>query len=180
MVLTKENASIGIIGMGNVGLAVARMFQGAFGSGVIAWDPFAHGPGWNDIKHDRVETLKKVLQNADIVSLHVPLTNDTRNLIAWPQLGIMKESSILINAARGGVVNEDDLLRALETGVIAGAGLDCHVDEPPTLGHHKRLWETGKVVSTPHIGATTAETQVHTAVTAINRVYKYLTEGTSD
>ena len=168
--------TIGVIGMGSIGLAVAQMFQGAFNVKVYAYDPFAPMDAWGDVPHMRVQEVAKLLPHVDVLTLHLPLNKDTRNLIAWPQLKVMRSDSILINAARGGIVKEDDLLRALQEGVIAGAGLDCHKTEPPVLKDYEEFWATGRVISTPHIGATTKETQVHTATTALDRVYKFLTD----
>jgi phosphoglycerate dehydrogenase-like enzyme len=91
---------------------------------------------------------------------------------------MVKRTSILINAARGEIVQEADLERALKEGLIWGAGLDCHENEPPTKEVYGSLWETGRVVSTPHVGAATAEAQMQTAITAVNRLYEYIkTEG---
>jgi len=87
----------------------------------------------------------------------------------------MKRTAILINAARGGIVNEDDLGRALQEKLIWGAGLDCHEQEPPSPEKYGNLWENLNVVSTPHIGAATADTQLITATAAIDNLNAYLT-----
>lgn len=174
--ITLSGKAIGIVGMGNIGLAVARIFRGAFNASVYALDPFVPADAWDTIPHTRVNSLDEMLPHIDVLTLHLPLTPETRNIIAWPQLQKMKKNAILINAARGGIVNEDDLIRALDQDLLWGAGLDCHEEEPPTLRRYEKLWETGKVISTPHIGAATIETQIHTATTALNRVYEYLTE----
>lgn len=168
--------AIGIMGMGAIGTAVARMFQGAFGCRVFAYDPFAPADAWKDIPHTRVEHFEEMLHEVDMLTLHIPLNASTRGLIAAPQLAKMRETAVLINVARGGIVDEEDLIQTLERGGIAGAGLDCHEEEPPVLRKYERLWATGKVISTPHIGATTSETQVRTATAAIDNVYKFLTE----
>ncbi|KAH7138451.1 D-3-phosphoglycerate dehydrogenase-like protein [Dendryphion nanum] len=166
--------TVGIVGMGNIGSAVARMFRGAFGASIYACDPFAPDDIWTDIPHSRVRNWEEMLPHVDVLTLHVPLNAETRGLVGAVQLRSMRPGSILINVARGGIVNENDLIIALEEGWIYGAGLDCHEEEPPTLQKYERLWATGKVVSTPHIGATTAETQVLTSTAAIDRVFKYL------
>jgi phosphoglycerate dehydrogenase-like enzyme len=91
---------------------------------------------------------------------------------------MVKRTSILINAARGAIVQEADLERALKEGLIWGAGLDCHENEPPTKEVYGSLWETGRVVNTPHVDAATAETQMQTAIAAVDRLYEYIkTEG---
>lgn len=170
---------LGVVGTGNIGRAVARMFRGGLGVSVVAFSPnFAAegGAGWEDIPHWQARDLKELLEVADIVTLHVPLTPSTRNLISYPELCMMKRSAILLNTARGGVVNEDDLARALEEGLIWGAGFDCHVQEPPTRERYARLWSHPRFVGTPHIGAATDETQVATAGAATDAVFRYMTE----
>lgn len=174
--ITLRSKCVGIVGMGNIGLAVARIFHGAFDSPIIAYDPFAPADSWPDLIHTRVNSLEEMLPQVDVLTLHLPLTPKTQNTISWPQFNLMKKNSILINAARGGIVKEDDLTRALNEGLLWGAGLDCHEEEPPILQRYGKLWNTGRVVSTPHIGAATTETQIHTAKTAMNRVYEHLTK----
>ncbi|KEF61351.1 uncharacterized protein A1O9_02917 [Exophiala aquamarina CBS 119918] len=106
-------------------MAVARLFGGAFGAPVYAYDPFAPDDAWNDIPHTRVNHVDEMLPHVEILTPHLPLTPQTRNLIAWQQFKRMKPGSILINAARGGIVNEEDLIRALNEGIFLGgrAGL---------------------------------------------------------
>ncbi|KAL2821150.1 D-isomer specific 2-hydroxyacid dehydrogenase [Aspergillus granulosus] len=176
---TLQGKTIGIVGMGNIGLAVGRMFRGAFNSPILAHDPFAPKDAWSDLYHTRVDEFADMLPHVDILTLHLPLTPKTRNFIAAPQIRKMKKNAILINAARGGIINEEDLINALNEGLLYGVGLDCHDEEPPTLGRYSKLWASGRVISTPHIGATTSETQIHTATTALNRVYEYLTKSES-
>lgn len=169
---------LGVIGMGNIGQAVAKMFHGGLGTPIVAFDPyFPEGGGpWQDIPHQRVYDLNNLLEVADIVTLHVPLTPSTRNLISYPELSTMKRSAILLNVARGGVVNEDDLARALEEELIWGAGFDCHVQEPPTREKYGRLWRNQRFVGTPHIAAATDETQVATTNAATDAVFMYMSE----
>ncbi|KAJ4983093.1 hypothetical protein SVAN01_11432 [Stagonosporopsis vannaccii] len=172
--LTLVNKTIGVVGMGNIGTAVARIFRGAFNGTVYACDPFAPADAWADVPHTRVQSWEEMLPQVDVLTVHVPLNEETRGMIGAAQLKKMKRSSILINVARGGIVNEDALTEALEQGLIFGAGLDCHEEEPPTLRTYERLWATERVISTPHIGATTSETQVLTATCAIDNVHQYL------
>ncbi|CAG5153724.1 uncharacterized protein ALTATR162_LOCUS3302 [Alternaria atra] len=171
--MTLIGKTIGIVGMGNIGTAVARMFIGAFGASVYACDPFAPAEAWADIPHTRAKQWEDMLPHVDILTVHIPLNEKTRGMVSATQFKMMRQGSILINVARGGIVNEEDLVEALEEGRIFGAGLDCHVEEPPTLQRYERLWATGKVISTPHIGATTAETQVLTSTAALNNVHKF-------
>lgn len=170
--------TIGIVGMGNIGQKVARIFAGGLGCSIVAYDPLLPKDAWSDIPHTRAETLEQVLEASDILTLHIPLLPQTRDLIAYRQFQLMKKNAILINTARGGIVNEADLERALKEGLIWGAGLDCHEQEPPTKEKYGGLWATGRVVSTPHIGAATAETQMETAVAAVDRLYEYVKSST--
>ncbi|KAF6818238.1 hypothetical protein CMUS01_11947 [Colletotrichum musicola] len=170
---------VGVVGMGYIGQAVARMFQGGLGCSVVAFDPYFPTQGespWGGIAHRRVKSLDELLDAADVVTVHVPLNAGTRDLIAAPQLRRMKSTAILLNTARGGIVNEDDLADALEQGQIWGAGFDCHVQEPPTLERYERLWRCPRFVGTPHIAAATDETQVATINAATDKVYSFLME----
>lgn len=183
--LLLSNRVVGVVGMGHIGQAVARMFQGGLGCSVMAFDPYYPFPNeikeseksqnpWDAIPHRRVESLDDLLDTADVVTVHVPLTPDTRDLIAAPQLRRMKSTAILLNTARGGIVNENDLADALEQGQIWGAGFDCHVQEPPTLQRYERLWRCPSFVGTPHIAAATDETQIATINAATDKVYRFL------
>ena len=165
--------TIGVIGMGNIGKTVAQMFRGAFNANVVAYDPFLPADAWSDLTHTRASTVDEILKASDVVTIHVPLTKDTRDMISYPQFQIMKRNAILVNASRGGIVNESDLETALRERLIFGAGLDCHQQEPPSKEKYSRLWELG-VVSTPHVGAATEQTQVETGVTAAKFLLEYI------
>lgn len=170
--------TLGVIGMGNIGREAARMFHGGLRTPIVAFDPFypPDSPGWNDIPHKRVHKLEELLAVSDIVTVHVPLTPDTEGIISYPQLKQMKPTAILLNTARGGIINEEDLTRALEESVITGAGFDCHAEEPPPRARYKRLWNCKGFVGTPHIAAATDETQVATINAATDKVYKFMQE----
>ncbi|KAJ4986212.1 D-3-phosphoglycerate dehydrogenase [Stagonosporopsis vannaccii] len=127
-----RNKTVGIVGMGNIGHKVAAIFRGGLGCRIVAYDPFLPKDAWADMPHIRAETLEEALDSSDVVTLHIPLLPQTRGLISYPQLARMKRNAILINTARGGIVDESDLKRALEEQLIFGAGLDCHEQEPPT------------------------------------------------
>lgn len=173
-----QGKTIGIIGMGNIGQAVARIFQGAFGAKVIGHDPFLPADAWSDIPHTRATDLASVWADSDVITVHMPLTPETRDLIAYEQMKQMKPTTILINTARGGIINETDLERALSEKLIWGAGLDCHEEEPPSKERYGKLWDMG-VVSTPHIGAATSEAQIATGMTAAKKLLKFIQTDTS-
>lgn len=143
------------VGGGNIGLCLGKMYSLAFQSPVMVYDPYISESGkaaWSSaLPEGRVtfaQTLGELLIEADVVSVHVPLTASTKDLIAAPQLRQMKTSAILINSARGGIVHEDDLAEALEAGVIFGAGLDAFVDEPPAKEKYERFCKLPNLVMT--------------------------------
>jgi phosphoglycerate dehydrogenase-like enzyme len=171
--LILHKSRIAILGMGNIGRTVAKIFQGAFESSIVAYDPFMPPHVWSDIPHVRAKTVDDVLRNADVVTVHVPLTDSTKGMISYPQFQLMKPNTIVINTARGGIVHEQDLCRALDERLIWGAGLDCHVQEPPTKERYELLWKHPNVLSLPHVGAATAQTQAETAVAAVEHLYEY-------
>ncbi|KAL2071028.1 hypothetical protein VTL71DRAFT_12263 [Oculimacula yallundae] len=172
--LTLHRKKIGILGMGNIGRTVAEIFHGAFDAEIIAYDPFMPANAWPHIPHTRASTYAEVIREADVLTVHVPLTDETRDLISYDEMKGMKPNAIIINAARGGIVNESDLCRALKENLIWGAGLDCHEQEPPTHTKYAELWENLNVVSTPHIGAATEDTQIATAKAAVDNLHAYL------
>jgi D-3-phosphoglycerate dehydrogenase len=147
--------TLGLVGAGRIGAEVARRAR-AFGLRVVAYDPYL-----SDERADTlglvVAPLDHVLEEADILSLHVPLTEATENLIDAGALARMKPGAFLINASRGGVVDEAALVDALRAGRLGGAALDVFADEPPATDHPLRGMEG--VVLTPHLGAATREAQ---------------------
>lgn len=170
--LILHQRTIGVLGMGNIGKAVAQMFRGAFDASVIAYDPYLSADAWSDIPHRRASTIEEVLRDSDILTIHIPLTKSTHHLISYKQFKMMKKTAIIINAARGGIVNEADLKTALEEKLIWGAGLDCHEQEPPSAERYGPLWDLG-VVSTPHVGAATAQTQIETGTAAARYLLEF-------
>ncbi|KAE8167669.1 hypothetical protein BDV40DRAFT_312124 [Aspergillus tamarii] len=130
--LTLHQKTIGIIGMGNIGRTVAEIFRGGFDANIVAYDAYMPEDVWSHIPHTRAKSVDEVLVQADVLSVHIPLTAETRDMISYQQIRAMKPDAILINAARGGIINEADLTRALTEGYLWGAGLDCHEQEPPS------------------------------------------------
>jgi D-3-phosphoglycerate dehydrogenase len=149
---------LGVIGMGNIGAAVGQR-AAAFGMRVIGYDPFLSEADIQERGGEPV-SLADLFARADLITLHIPLTAETRNIIDGQAIAQMKRGVQIICAARGGVIDETALLSALETGQVAGAALDVFVEEPPGL---TALVAHPNVVATPHIGAQTAEAQARAA-----------------
>ena len=165
---------IGIIGMGNIGKIVAQKWIAAMGGTVIGYDPFAPEDAWSDMDHRRVHSLEELLIDSDVISLHVPLTPGTRDLIGKRQFELMKSNAILVNAARGGTVNEAALLEALTTKKMYGAALDAMEIEPPTMEAYHQFLQNGNVIMTPHVGANTIENQIISGTAVADTVLKVL------
>ena len=152
--------TLGIFGMGRIGSLVAQK-AAALGMRVVGYDPLIPAEEIRRRGAEPVATPQALYAEADFISLHVPLTPDTRGMIGKEAFAQMKRGVYLVCAARGGVIDEDALLEALESGQVAGAALDVFATEPPgatPLVTHPRL------VATPHIGAQTAEAQQRVAV----------------
>jgi phosphoglycerate dehydrogenase-like enzyme len=146
--------TVGIIGLGNIGKKVARR-AAAFDARIIYYDIARLAEHQEDALGVRFVLFTELLRTADIVSLHVPLDDTTRNLIGARELAMMKRSAIIVNTCRGPVIDEQALHAALKEGRIAGAGLDVMVDEPPKDNHP--LFALPNVTFTPHSAGPTAE-----------------------
>ena len=150
--------TVGYVGFGRIGRAVATRLA-AFGASALFYDPgLASGKRLAELPDARPVSLDELLENADIVSLHLPLTNQSRHIIDAAALARMKRGAMLINAARGGLVDEAALFDALASGRLGGAGLDCFEQEPPPATHP--LFGLHNVVVTPHTAAATSDALV--------------------
>ena len=165
--------TLGLIGAGRIGSEVALRAQ-AFGMETIAYDPYLTEERAKDLAIERVE-LDDVLARGDVISIHVPLTPQTEGMIAEAELKAMKPTAILVNTARGGVVEEDALVTALESGEIAAAALDVYTTEP--LPEDSPLRGTQNLLLTPHLGASTVEAQELVASEIARGVRAALLEG---
>lgn len=163
---------VGIVGMGNIGTLVARKWLHGFGAELLAVDPYVEATRWSDIPHRRIASLEELLPQVDVLTLHAPLNDETHNLIAAPQLAKMKPDAILVNCARGGMVNEQDLYEAIKGGKLFGAGLDVFEVEPPPADHP--LLSLPTVLATPHAAAGTRETQSRSATRVAEQVIEVL------
>jgi D-3-phosphoglycerate dehydrogenase / 2-oxoglutarate reductase len=149
--------TLGVIGMGHIGRKVAQKWRNAFEMKVLGFDPFASDDAWVQVDCERVAALDDLLPKVDLLSIHAPLTDATRRLIGSAQLAQMKETAILVSAARGGIVDEAALYEAISKGQLYGAALDVFETEPPPADHP--LLSLPTFVATPHIGGGTIETQ---------------------
>lgn len=167
------NKKLGVVGLGQIGSIVANR-AGGLGMNVIAYDPYISEEKAQQMGV-KLGSLEDIFRESDFITLHVPLTDDTRALINTKNIAKMKDGVRIINCSRGPVLNEDDLADAVESGKVAGVAVDVYPVEPP---ENRRLIELEKVICTPHLGASTMEAQVNVAVAVANQIRDYLLEGT--
>src|SRR6188474_2237670 len=167
-----DGKALGVIGFGRIGQQVARRAVG-LGMTVVAYDPFVGTERFRELGVERAETLAELLGASDVVTLHSPLTDETRCLIDRDSIALMRDGARLVNAARGALVDEEALIAALESGKLAGAALDVFSAEPyegPLLG-------LDQVVVTPHLAASTDEAQDRAGVIVAEQVVAALDGG---
>jgi D-3-phosphoglycerate dehydrogenase len=167
------NKTLGLIGAGHIGQIVAERAK-AMKMKVIVYDPYIKPEIVEKLELEPV-SLEELLQKSDYVTIHTPKTDETTNLINKKTIAKMKKGAMLINCARGGIVNEDDLYEALKAGSLAGAALDVFVKEPP--GNIK-LMSLPNFICTPHLGASTKEAQENVARDVAAQIVRYLLHGT--
>ncbi len=148
--------TLGLIGTGNIARRVAKILVNGFGMKVVAYDPYVPRDRMEAMGFVKCDTVAELLPQADFVNVSVPLTPETRDLISGDLFSLFRKDAVLVNAARGGIVNEEGLYEALSTGKLRAAACDAFVSEPPTKAN-TRLYELPNFVGTPHIGATTEE-----------------------
>ncbi len=165
--------TLGVVGIGNIGSIVVERCR-AMRMRVIAYDPFISAEAAAKLGVTQV-SLDELWAQADFISLHVPLTEQTRNLVNAQTLARMKKGAMLVNCARGGVIDEQALAAALASGHLGGAALDVFEQEPPPPGHP--LLALDNFICTPHIGASTDEAQSAVAVAIAEQLAAYLTRG---
>ena len=161
--------TLGLVGSGRIGAEVAKRAQ-AFGMRVISYDPYLP-PKVAEERGIRLTTLEAVLMDADFVSVHAALTDETRHMLGAKQLALMKKSAYVVNCARGEIVDEAALAAALKAGEIAGAALDVFENEPPTGSPVLAIDTTS---FTPHLGASTKEAQIRVGETVASDVLRVL------
>jgi D-3-phosphoglycerate dehydrogenase / 2-oxoglutarate reductase len=168
-----QGKTLGIVGLGRIGRVVASRAR-AMGMTIVAYDPFIAQDQARDLEIE-LAPLDQVYSRADFLTVHTPLTAETRGLINKDVLAKMKPGARIINCARGGLVDEDALYEAIKSGTIAGAALDVFSQEPPPADHP--LLGLDQVIVTPHLGASTTEAQEGVAYTVAEQMRDYLLTG---
>ncbi len=165
-----RNKTLGVLGMGRIGSEVAKRAK-AFGMSILGYDPF--------LTEERAEKLgiklasvDEIIRNADFMTVHTPLTPETKHMIARPQFEVMKKGMRIINCARGGVIDEMALVEAIDEGIVAGAAFDVFESEPPAPDHP--FLSHPKIIVTPHLGASTVEAQENVAIDVSEQVLHIL------
>ena len=168
-----SNKILGIVGMGKIGREVMTRCR-SFGMRILGYDPFMNQDMFNP-EEVRIVELEELIINSDIISVHVPLTDSTRDLFDYDRLSNMKSTARIINVARGGIINETDLAKALNDGLIAGAAVDVFTSEP--LDKLNPLVNAPNIVLTPHLGASTKEAKEGVSLAICEQVRDYLIHG---
>lgn len=164
--------TLGIIGLGKIGREVAKRAREGLGMQVVTFDPYIASHEARDLGAELHSSLKEMLARSDAVTLHVPLTEKTRKLMGADEFQSMKPSAWFINTSRGGLVDEHALAKAVESGTIAGAGLDVFESEP--LASNSPLIRLNNVIITPHVAGLTNESAIRMAVGAAEAVLDVL------
>jgi|SRR5699024_2160920 len=164
-----KNKTIGLIGMGKIGKLVAKKCALGLNMKVIAYDPYVKTIDEKYI--NKVDTIEQIFRESDVVSLHLPYKNSLYHLIDESELKQMKKEAILLNVARGGLVNEDALYNALDKEMIWGAAMDCFEQEPTSKSNP--LFKLSNFISTPHMAAHTEESIIKMAVHAAKKIVQF-------
>ncbi len=172
--LELNNKTLGILGMGRIGTEVARRAI-AFGMRVLAYDPYITLSRAKTLQVELIENLDDLYPRADFITVHMPMSDETRGLINAAAFAKMKKGARVINCARGGIIHEMDLHAAVAAGQIAGAALDVYETEPLPADHPLRLLP--QVIMTPHLGASTEEAQENVGIEVAEAITDYLLTG---
>lgn len=164
-----KGKTLGILGLGAIGKVVASCAQG-FGMHVLAYDPFINEAYCAEHQIESV-TFDELMSRSNVVSLHLPLLDSTRHMIDAKAIGRLPDGAIIVNASRGGIIDEDAAYDALKSGKLSGLGLDAFEVEPPT---DSRLFEFDNVIATPHTGAHTKEATDHMANASVKNLIDVL------
>jgi len=163
--------TIGVVGLGKVGSRVAARLR-AFETRILVYDPYVGEARARELG-TVLSDFATVLRESDVVTFHTPLTAETDNMLTARELGTMKRGVRIVNCARGGIVNEADLLAALESGQVAGAAIDVWTEEPPRSDSLRRLIQHPRMIVTPHLGANSSEAQVNVALDVARQIVAF-------
>lgn len=164
-------ATLGLMGMGSIAIATGRVAKG-LDLKLAGYDPYVNDEVFENLGVRRCGTFEELLAHADILSLHCPLTDQTRSILNAGAIGKMPRGSYVINTARGGLIDEAALLEAVQSGHLAGAGLDTFAVEPPPQDHP--FWADPRIIVTPHIGGVTREAGARVGVEAVRGIFQIL------
>ena len=162
--------TVGIVGLGRIGMAVAKRLL-AFEMKVVGYDPFVAGAKDLGKQITVVSTLDELLKQANYLTVHTPLTDETRGIIGKAQLDMLPKGAFVINAARGGIIDEKALVEVLNAGHLGGAGIDVYTKEPP---EDRTLVDNPKVLCLPHLGASSHEAQRNVSIDACHNIIDFL------
>ena len=162
--------TLGLIGMGRIAQAMANKAHHGFKMEILFYDPYVKSENLDNLRTNSCESIEELLSKSDFVSLHCPSTKETQGLINYETLKKMKESAYLINTARGDIVVESDLVKALKDDVIKGAGLDVYQKEPEV---HEGLLKLKNVFLLPHLGSATEETREAMGMRVLNNIQAF-------
>ncbi len=166
-----QGKTVGLLGIGNIAKKVARILKGGFNCEILYYDVFRMSEEQERELGYRYVTVDELMAQSDIVSIHVPLLDSTAGMINAEKIALMKPTAYLINTARGGVINEPDLIEALKAGKIAGAALDTYAAEP--LSADSELLKMDNVVTTPHCGGNTVDNDINMAAICMENIAQY-------
>ncbi|MEL7663091.1 MAG: phosphoglycerate dehydrogenase [Methanosarcina mazei] len=169
-----KGKTLGVIGLGRIGSEVAKRAAG-LEMNLMGYDPFISEKRAMELGV-KLATVNEIAKEADYITVHTPLIKETRNILDDEQFALMKKGVRILNCARGGIINEEALARALESGKVGGAAIDVFVEEPP---FSSPLLNFDNVIVTPHLGASTQEAQVNVAIDIAEEVVSVLTGGSA-
>lgn len=165
-----HSKTVGIVGLGRIGSMVAERLN-SFGMKVIAYDPYIHDERFERFRAEKRNTLEELVREADFITVHTPRNEETMGMIGEKEFAIAKDGVRVVNCARGGIINEKALYKALKSGKCASAGLDVFEEEP---AKNNPLFELDNVVVTPHLGADTNEAQERVGINIAEQIVKAL------
>ncbi len=168
-----SNKVLGLVGIGAIGSKLAKMVQGGLNMSVVAFDPYVDPAVADSLDIKLYSDLETMLPLCDVLSLHVPLIPGTKNIIGEKEIGLLKPTAIIINTARGGILDEDALTQALVEKRIAGAGLDVFYAEP-NIDCSSKLFKLENTVFSPHLGGITEESTYRMAEAVATNILAYL------